>query len=48
MAARAVAVASAGRAARELHLVELGFAVLLSGCAVAAVALLGTCGRKGR
>jgi hypothetical protein len=42
------AALSAGGAARELRLVELGFVVLLTGCTVAALALLGTWGRKGR
>lgn len=42
------ALASAGQAARELRLVELGFVSLLTGCAVGAVALLGVWSRKGR
>ncbi|MBV2154766.1 hypothetical protein [Kitasatospora sp. SUK 42] len=48
MRAVAAVVASAGQAARELRLVELGFVLLLSGCAVGAVALLGVWSRKER
>jgi hypothetical protein len=46
--AAVAALTSAGQAARELRLVEIGFVLLLSGCAAGAVALLGTWGRKGR
>ncbi|MFG3225307.1 hypothetical protein ACGF07_11085 [Kitasatospora sp. NPDC048194] len=42
------AAVSAGEAARELRWVELGFAGLLSGCALTALALLGTWRGGGR
>ncbi|MER7847977.1 hypothetical protein ABTZ03_28990 [Kitasatospora sp. NPDC096077] len=41
-------LATAGQAARELRLVEIGFVLLLAGCAAGAVALLGVWERKGR
>ncbi|MFD5461493.1 hypothetical protein ACFWIQ_01520 [Kitasatospora sp. NPDC127059] len=38
----------AAQAARELRLVEIGFVLLLAGCATAALVLLGVWGRKER
>ncbi|MGW2375540.1 hypothetical protein [Kitasatospora sp. NPDC001683] len=43
-----VSMASAGQAARELRLVEIGFVLLLVACAAGAVVLLGSWGRKER
>ncbi|MFI9319695.1 hypothetical protein ACIGXI_07915 [Kitasatospora aureofaciens] len=43
-----VAIASAAQAARELRLVEIGFVLLLAGCATGALVLLRPCGRKRR
>ncbi|HJD83063.1 hypothetical protein [Kitasatospora aureofaciens] len=41
-----VSMASAAQAARELRLVEIGFVLLLAGCAAGALVLLRSCGRK--
>ncbi|WP_188307677.1 hypothetical protein [Streptomyces sp. CBMA123] len=41
-------VAAAAQAERELRLVEIGFVLLLAGCATGALVLLGVWGRKER
>ncbi|MFD7450239.1 hypothetical protein [Kitasatospora sp. NPDC059827] len=46
--AAAVALTGAGRAERELRLVEIGFVLFLVACATGALVLLGAAGRKGR
>ncbi|MEU4113383.1 hypothetical protein AB0F71_02635 [Kitasatospora sp. NPDC028055] len=44
----AVALTAAGRAERELRLVEIGFVLFLGACATGALVLLGAPGKKGR